>query len=118
MAERSYRYPYRRYEATIEVTNAQTEVSPADFGFEDGSAGDSWRLMIAPAVAGSEDILINSTSGDTTNYETILTADNKRWDSGVDCTLGTSFYVWHGGTSPDDDFDVLFVAYVPTRRAL
>jgi len=107
---RDYDFPIKRYEYAMTVTTTKQTLSPTQFSIT-AAMTDKWMLVIAPATG---DFLVSSLASPTVG-EKHYSALGTEWSTEVFLTLGTSFKIWRDSGG---DFDILAVAYAPTRRAL
>jgi len=111
---RTYDYPKRRFELLINVKEKglagvdKVELNPAAFSISDVQT-DRWKLVIPSPPAQFE---INSAVRVVDDAETV--GSGVTWDSNEFVTMDTSFMVWR---DTGVDFDMLVVAYVPTRAS-
>jgi hypothetical protein len=111
---RTYDYPKRRYELLVNVILKgvggvdKVVLNPAAFSISDVQT-DRWKLVIRDAPAQFE---INSADAATDVAETVAAGDN--WDSHEFVSMDTEFRIWR---DTGIDFNMLVVAYVPTRAS-
>jgi len=111
---RTYDYPKRRFELLINVTtkgsggSTKIVLNPTAFSISDLQT-DRWKLVIPDTSA---EYYVNSADIAVDDAEVVSSGDP--WDSREYMDMDVEFNVWRETGS---DFNLLVVAYVPTRSS-